>query len=254
MKTLFPAALVCLAFALHSLADDQQPTILAKPGSVLFEDDFSRAQLAAPKWRVGKGFWTIEDGVVRAAENPDDHHGAYSKANFPFKDVVVEFTFKFDGAKSFSFGTNDNQYKGSHAGHICTVVFAPDKVVLTDQKEGNMKNEFYEKMKDEKTTAAEKKELQAGIKDKSAAFKTTIEPDAWHKAHIELVGDEMLACVDGKPVGYIKSAGIAHETKNLLGWTVLGKSALFDNFKVWEATPNPEWAAKRTEIIASLRK
>ena len=63
--------------------------------------------------------------------------------------------------------------------------------ILTDQKLGNMKNEFYEKMKDEKTTPAEKKALQAGIKDKSAVFKTPIDPAAWHKARIEIVADEI---------------------------------------------------------------
>jgi hypothetical protein len=253
MKTTF-ALVCCSLFTLCCLAEDQQPSLLARPGAVLFEDDFSRAQLAAPKWRVGKGFWSIEDGVVRAAENPDDHHGAYAKANFPCKDIVVDFSFKFDGSKSFNFGISDNAYKGSHAGHVCTVVFAPDKVQLTDQKLGNMKNEYHDKMIDEKTTAAEKKELQASIKDKSAAFKTTIDPAAWHKAHVELVGDEMLAFVDGKPVGYLKSGGIAHETKNLLGWTVSGKSTLFDNYKVCEATANPEWPAKRDEVVASLHK
>jgi len=35
----------------------------ATPGKLLFEDDFARADLA-PKWKVGKGFFEVKDGVV----------------------------------------------------------------------------------------------------------------------------------------------------------------------------------------------
>ena len=78
----------------QALAADSSPE-LAKQGKVLFEDDFSRPDIA-PKWRKGKGFFTVKDGVVEVAENPDDKHGAYAYVtpNFQYKDIVAQFSVK----------------------------------------------------------------------------------------------------------------------------------------------------------------
>src|SRR3954469_8483093 len=69
-----------------------EPLLLGKPGKLLFEDDFSRGEMA-PKWKVGLGFFTIKDGVVTAAENPADKHGAFAfvDPHFQYKDFVAEF-------------------------------------------------------------------------------------------------------------------------------------------------------------------
>ncbi len=235
-----------------TLAFAEETALLAKPGKLLFEDDFSRADLA-PKWKVGMGFFTIENGVVRGAENPADHHGGFAKANFPFKDVVAEFSFKFDGATSFNFTMDDNTYKGSHAGHICRVSVYPAMVQLYDVKFGTMKTDVYEKLHDPGTSAEEKKRVQESIKDKSAKFKVALDPAAWHAARVAVVGEEMLVSIDEKVVGYFKSEGIAHPTKNLLGFTVLGKSLLLKNVKVWEAEVSADWAGRRQSVLSSVR-
>src|SRR4051812_12272175 len=75
LRITFACFIVALA-AQTALAADSQP-LLAKPGKLLFEDDFARSDMK-PKWRVGKGFWTVKDGMATVAENPDDHHGAYA--------------------------------------------------------------------------------------------------------------------------------------------------------------------------------
>ena len=250
MKLLF----LCLIAALSgtTLAADA-PALLATPGKLVLEDDFARSEMA-PKWKVGKGFFTVKDGVVTAAENPADNHPAYVKASFPYKDIVADFSFELDGSKSLNFTMDDKTYKGSHAGHICSVSFSPTMVHPNDAKFGNMSNEVHEKMTDPKTTADEKKQIQASIKDKSANFKVKIESGTWHQAHVEIAGDEMLVELDGKPVAYLKSEGIDHPTKNMLGFTVAGKSALIKDVKVWEATPSPEWSSRRSEVLASLKQ
>src|SRR4051794_29347825 len=71
--------------------------LLAKPGKPIFEDDFSRDEMK-PKWKVGKGLWSVKDGVVTSEEVPADKHGAYAYIEPPveYKDVVAEFSFKFD--------------------------------------------------------------------------------------------------------------------------------------------------------------
>lgn len=232
----------------------KQP-ILGQPGKVLFEDDFARAEMP-PKWRLGKGFWEVHEGVVVAAENPDDNHGAYAYAEprFTYKDIVAEFSFKFDGSKSCHFMMEDSNYKEAHAGHIIRATITPTTANLADSKFGSMKNDIFEKMKDPQTSPSEKKQIQAGIKDKSATFRIALDPDPWHVARVEVVGEEMLLSVDNQPVAYLKSAGVDHPTKNMVGFTIGGKSTQIDNMKVWEATPRSDWGQNRSAVEAVLRK
>jgi hypothetical protein len=229
--------------------------ILGKAGKLLFEDDFARNAMP-PKWRLGKGFWEIHNGIVTAAENPEDHHGAYAYAEprFPYKDIVAEFSFKFDGSTGCHFMMEDSNYKGAHAGHIIRATITPTSTNLADSKFGGMKNEIYEKMKDTSTSAEEKKSIQESIKDKSASFKTALAAGQWHQARVEVVGDEMLLSIDNQPVGYLKSEGVNHPTKNMAGFTVAGKSTQLDNLKVWEATVRPDWPKNRADLLAVLKK
>jgi hypothetical protein len=224
-------------------------------GKLLFEDDFSRPELA-PKWKVGKGFFEVKDGVVTVSENPDDKHGAYAyvRPAFGFKDVVVEYSAKLDGSRSCNLMVNDTTYKESHAGHILRATILPGRVDLADQKFGNMKNEYYDKMRDPKTTDDEKKKLRESIKDKSAAFKVEADLSQWHKIRVEIVGDEMLLSIDDRPAGYLKSKGLDHAAKNSIGFEVGGKSSLIKGMKIREAAPSADWASRRDAVVAELRK
>jgi len=257
MKQMIRVLLVCTVAAWmtrDAFAAEAHPS-LAKPGKLLFEDDFARSELA-PKWRVGKGSFVVKDGVVTAAENPEDHHGAYAyiKPPFEFKDIIAEFSIKLDGSRACNFMINDSKYKESHAGHILRATFLPGKVSVADYKFGAMKNDIFEKNKDPKTTPEEKKKLSESIKDKQAVFKANEDLSQWHQMRVEIVGDEMLVSIDGKPAGYIKSPGIDHPTKNALGFEIAGKSTELKNVKVWEATPSPEWSAHREAVLAELHK
>lgn len=253
LKSLFCPALVMLSSLFLHAAD--APPLMTVPGKLLFEDDFSRSE-PAPKWRSGLGFWSVKDGVLNVAENPADKHGAYAFAmpGFTYKDIIAEFSFKLDGAKSCDLKIDDNTYKGSHAGHIARVSFTPTAVFLGDSKFGTMENRYYEKSNAPGLSPEEKKKLQATIKDKYATFPHPLDVSQWHQARVELIGDEMLASIDGKVVGYLKAEGINHPLKNLLGFTIGGQTALIDNVKVWEATASAAWAAKRAEIVGALTK
>ncbi len=227
----------------------------ATAGKLLYEDDFARPELA-PKWKVGKGFFEVKDGVVTVTENPDDKHGAYAYVRpvFQFKDIVVEYSAKLEGSRSCNLMVNDTTYKEAHAGHILRASLYPGRVDLADQKFGNMKNEYYDKMKDPKTTDEEKKKLRDGIKDKSAGFKVEADLAQWHLIRVEIIGDEILMSIDGKPAGYLKSPGIDHATKNSIGFEVGGKSSLLKGMKIWEASAPADWAARRDAFVAALKK
>src|SRR5262249_20227552 len=127
---------ICITLA--SLAAAGQPD-LAATGKLLFEDDFARAEMA-PKWKVGKGFFEVKDGVVTISENPDDKHGAYAyvQPKFQFKDIVVEFSAKLDGSRACHLMINDSNYKEAHAGHILRASLMLGKVDLADYKFGAM--------------------------------------------------------------------------------------------------------------------
>src|SRR5277367_36513 len=190
MKQMIHVALFCVvaAFAAnHAFAADGA-TGMATTGKLLYEDDFSRSEMA-PKWRVGKGSFTIKDGVVTAAEIPEDKHGAYAYAKppFVFKDFVAEFSVKLDGSRTCNLMVNDSTYKESHAGHILRATVVPGKLNVADYKFGAMKNDIFEKMKDPKTTPEEKKQLNASIKDKQAAFKVDADFAQWHRIRVEVV-------------------------------------------------------------------
>jgi hypothetical protein len=47
----------------------------------------------------------------------------------------------------------------------------------------------------------------------------------------------MRVTIDGKPAAFLKSPGIAHETKSKIELGVAGKDGLFDDIKVWNAQP-----------------
>ena len=257
MKSNIRLGVICLLALLASqfaLAADTKP-LLATPGKLLFEDDFSGSSMK-PKWKVGKGAWEVKDGSTTAAEIPADHHGAYAyiDPNVPYTNVVADFTFKLEGARTLEINMRDSNYKGSHAGHVLRAAIGPSQVQLVDMITGGMKMEYYEKNNDPKTTPAEKKEIAAKIKDKTATFKNSVSLGEWHQARVEVAGDEMLMSIDGKPVGYIKSEGIAHPTKNMLGFTIWGQSASIKDVKFFDASPAPEWASQRADVLAGLQK
>jgi hypothetical protein len=227
----------------------------ADPGKLLFEDDFARSELS-PKWKVGKGFFEVKDGVVRATENPDDHHGAYAYASpkFQFKDIVAEYSVKLEGGQLCHLLVDDTNYKEAHAGHILRATVLPRSVELADFKTGAMRNEYVEKMKDPQTTEEEKRKLRDSVKDKLAAFKVDADFSQWHTVRVEIVGDEMTMSVDDKPAAYLKSPGLEHATKNAIGFTVRGKSALLRSVKIWEAVPAAAWPSRREEFLTALRQ
>lgn len=245
----------CALFLLMAAWATTPETGLATNGKLLFEDDFSRPDLA-PKWKPGKGFFEVKDGAVTISENPDDKHGAYAyvQPKFQFKDIAVEYSAKLDGSRACHLMVNDSNYKEAHAGHILRATILPGKVDLADYKFGAMKNEIFDKMKDAKTTDEEKKKLRDSIKDKSAGFKTEADLAQWHLIRVEIVGEEMLLSIDGKPAGYLKSQGLDHATKNSIGFEVGGKSSCIKGMKIWEASATTDWASRRDALVASLKK
>ncbi|MCF7790037.1 MAG: hypothetical protein K9N47_28210 [Prosthecobacter sp.] len=219
-------AFLCLT-TLAAAAVPSKP--IAQKGEPLLADDFERADLG--DWKSLIPTFTLEGGALKGVQTRADH-GAVGRVYRAMKDVVVEFKFQLVGSTGFNAVFDDQKFKGSHAGHICRIAFAPTQTRLGDDKEGVMRNDIFEMRKD----PAHKKEADKLLEGRGSS--TTIAKLAqqkWYQVIIELKGEALRVSLDGKPVAFLKSPGIAHETKSSFHFTVNGKGVLFDDVRIWQA-------------------
>jgi hypothetical protein len=222
---LLPAFLSAAAFAADVPA---QP--LAKKGALVFSDDFDRAELGN-KWRVTTPTVAIADGVLLGSQTKAEH-GAVGRVDIGQKDLVLEFKVRFEGATSINAVCNDRNYKESHGSHICRVTLSSKGVMLGDDK-----IRWDHKVEAMRKDPARKAEVDQIIAGTTANAPMKLELHRWYRVSLEVVGDEMRASLDDKPVAYVKSPGIAHPTKTDFHFTISGKDALFDEVRVWAAEP-----------------
>ncbi|MHC4880055.1 MAG: hypothetical protein ACYTGL_26685 [Planctomycetota bacterium] len=237
-NTVILSALLIMSAATSLPADDAvssgpaTPNVPRKPlalkGELLFSDDFDRDTLG--EWKVVIPGFQVREGVLTGTQDKADH-GAVGRVYRPMKDVIVEFRFRLDGSQRFNVVFDDQKFKGSHAGHICRVSFTPKGIRLGDDKEGIMRNDIFAMRRDgDRKEAADKL-----TKDRSSWSPLKIEQEKWYAVAIELVGDRMRVKFDGRPVGYLQSPGLAHETKASFHFTVTGPGIHFDDVGIWKA-------------------
>jgi hypothetical protein len=222
------------------------PTIpadsIGRKKELLFSDDFERPELG-PAWREVVPTFTLENGTLKGTQTRVNApaadgkpavvgHQAVIGTDVPTKDSIVEFKFKLAGATAVSAEFDDRKYKGSHYGHICFCRVTPKSVILADQRDGSMRNDIYAM-----TDPAQKAERNRLLAGRSATFPVKVESNTWHTLVVETVGDAMRATLDGKPVAFLKSSGIAHPTKSKIEFGCAGKDGYFDDIKIWNAGP-----------------
>jgi len=216
---------------------------IARKKELLFADDFNRTELGKDWVQVVPTF-TVESNALKGTQTRVDApaadgkpavkgHQAVIGTDVPTSDSVVEFKFRFAGATAVSAEFDDRKYTGSHYGHICFLRITPKSVILTDQKDGGMNNEIMEMAKD----PTKKEERARRMEGRSATFPVEVTLEKWHDVVLETVGDSMRATLDGKPVAFLKSSGIAHPTKSKIELGCAGKDGFFDDVKIWNAEP-----------------
>jgi len=246
MRLLFVPALfvasAALAADLPTFARIIPVEPIAKKKELLFSDDFSGPELGKA-WGQVVPIFTLENGAMKGTQMRWDTpaadgkpavvgHQAVVGTDVPTKDSVIEFKFKFAGATGVSAEFDDRKFEGSHYGHICMARVTPKAVIITDQKEGGMRNDIYE-MKD----PSKKEERAKLLVGRSATFPVTVDSDKWHDFVLETVGDSMRVTLDGKPVAFLNSPGIAHPTKSKVEFGCMGKDGFFKDVKIWNAEP-----------------
>ena len=224
MKTL-----AALLLAASVSAQDAKPEAKQEPrkdlaanlcvrGKLVFSDDFSAAEL--PKeWKVAKGKWEIVDGSLKGSELAADMHAAVIKHAIPSKNVVLQFSFKLDGAKSFACSFDGK-------GHICRVTLSPTgfQVVRNVPKDSGEK-------------AAVLGKAVIDLKGE------------WHTMLVEIQGKELLAQVDDKIFAFGENEGVDLD-KATFAFPTSGESIRIDDVRLWEAAPNPDWAANKQKLAA----
>lgn len=225
MKPILPLLLACLVSTV---------TMAGESGYYsrsLFSDDFS-AEGFGKAWGHYKSGSIVKDGVLVGITPEKSDHSAVDFIRFqPERDLEVSVKFRYvsDKAKSFNVWFDDKDYKGSHAGHICSVSVSPASVSIGDAKTGNFQNDIYERRKSPAGPTAEDKALLL-TKNKSLPVKLTLQD--WHTLLIRTKGDEIEVHLDGNPVGTFKSEGVTHDSKTLVSLTTNPVDVQYDDFSI----------------------
>ena len=242
-------AITCLATAAAFAAEKSKtPSIpawpIAKKLELLFSDDF-KSDTHDKRWHRVVDTFTFEKGALKGTQTRDKDipaadgkpavtaHAAVFGLELPTKDSIIEVKIRFAGNTRMDVEFDDRKFTGSHYGHLCRAIVALNGVTLMDEREGSQ-NEAIRALRNDPTKKAEVAWMMAG---KSATFPGKYEAGKTYTFTVETVGDEMRASIDGKPVGYLKSAGIGHPTKSKIEIGVSGKDGYFEDIKVWNVAP-----------------
>jgi hypothetical protein len=197
----------------------------------IFTDDFSGNGFG-PRWGHYKSGSVVKDGVLVGITPEKSDHSAVDNIRFPGErdlEVSVKFRFVSDKAKSFNVWFDDKDYKGSHAGHICSVSVSPAFVNIADAKTGNFRNDIYEKRK---STAGLSDADKAFLLTKSKRFTVKLTLQDWHTLVVRTKGDSVEVCLDGKAVGTFQSEGVGHDHKTLVSLTTNPVDVHYDDFSI----------------------
>lgn len=217
---------------------------MAEKKELLFSDDFEGSQRPAQWHRVVATF-DFANGMLKGTQTREKDepskdgksvikaHAAVHGLELPTKDSVVEVRIKLDGATMMDVEFDDRKYTGAHYGHLCRAQVRLTGITLIDERDGSMRNDIREM----RTDPSKKAEVAKLLKGRQITCPAQLEAGKWYTLQVETVGDEMRVCIDGQPMGYLKSSGIAHATKSKIELGVAGKDGYFDDIKVWNAAP-----------------
>lgn len=210
MRKVLTAAVVCcgimvIASRLQAERASEIKPLLVKPGKLVLEERFGASEL--PKgWAVAKGDWQVKDGAVLGKEKKSDMHAAVLNLQQPFKNTLLRFSFKREGASGVNLSFN-------HAkGHLFRIMINEDGLVIN-------------KDKDKKDPASKVTALAKGA-EKFASGQ-------WYTLQVEVLGDKVVVQSDNGLKLEGKDAALAVE-KTGYRFVTRGESLLIDDVMIWE--------------------
>jgi hypothetical protein len=235
----FRILLTATMLASAVLAQAAEPA-MAKKGALLFAESFD-GQTELPKlFKTGTGEWSVQDGALRGRELKASNHAAFRKLFLEHRDVVYQLDFKIQGEATARFMIN---YDLVHLAN-CTVnksEFALTKLAETAKR---AEMEAQAKKNGQPIEKGEWQQKPVKFSRPNMGFKE----DTWYALTIELVGDEILAHLDGKTI-YLRHPGLTERKTNFgLQAAGLNGTVFFDNLKVWAATRASDWSEQRAKF------
>ena len=231
-----PALLSILALLPGAAAQESKRKKPADPkswmclrGPLLWEEPFAGGAWSKD-WSLYKGRFIVEKDQLKVAENPADGHLPTMTRSFKESNIVLQFAFKFEGAKWLGMQLDDatNEQKKEHVAQ------------LTIQPDG---------FRIEKMTGFGPTTRNLVLDQKKMKF----EPGTWHTVVWEIQGDEMVATVDDREMVLARADGMTL-VRSRVQLVSAGEWAWFDEIKVWKGEVDPKWPKKRAALQEQLKK
>lgn len=202
---------------------------MCQKGPLLWEEPFSGGAYAKD-WSLYKGRFVVERDQLKVAENPGDGHLPTMTRSFKESNVILQFAFKFEGAKWMGMQLDDatNEQKKEHVAQ------------LTIQPDG---------FRIERMTGFGPTTRNTVVDQKKMKF----EPGSWHTMVWEIQGDEMVATVDDREMVMARAEGMTL-VRSRVQLVSAGEWAWFDEIKVWKGESDPKWPRKRAALQEQLKK
>jgi hypothetical protein len=225
------ALALLLPVAAWSQTSDIPVHPLAEKGALVFADDFATNRFGH-EWTERIKSAGVENGAMYGCQTTTEHGSvATAKLDLPDGNLICECRVQFEHNVTVAFSFDDIAYADSIAGHIARVTLEQQLVKLHDDKEGAVNRKLAALKKSD--DAAAKAGAEEEIKRHTLMIPMKLETQQWHTLGVEIVGDQMRVTIDGAPVGFLKSTGLAYEKKPDLKISVSGKQALFKDLRVW---------------------
>jgi len=225
MRSIFATSAMSLLFVGFVFTTHASAYEAPKRGKTLVSDSFDAAAIKET-WRITHPTFVVEAGVLKGSQTKPTH-GAVAQVNVGVKNLAVEFKFQLKTASSINAVLDDDDYKEGHAGHICRVSLRPKQIFLGDDKE-----RLHHTIEAMRKDPARKAEADALVVGRSLSIPAKVLPGQWYQLKMQVIGDELSVSLDDRPLGTLKSSGIAHPMKTTFHFTVSGGDALFDDVRV----------------------
>src|SRR4051794_17818326 len=201
---------ICAVISLILNAGADEP--LGQKGKLIFSDDFSTDRFGTV-WSEHIATAGVENGVMFGRQTGAAHGSvALTKLDLPDGNLICECKVQWEHNVTVAFSFDDMKFRGSMAGHIARVTLEQQLIKLHDDKEGSMNLNLQALRKSD--DAQKKSEAEEAMKLHTFQVPMKLETSHWYLVGIEIVGDQMRVTIDGKPIGLLKSAGLAYPNKS----------------------------------------
>ena len=114
-----------------------------------------------------------------------------------FRNLDMEFDFRFNGGTRWNFVVDDQNYKPVHAGHICRLSISPNSIKVADDKTGSMDLNIRNQRQDKNLPEDQRKALDALLETKQASSDLDLKKGQWYNLRVTIEDDVMSAYIDG---------------------------------------------------------